>query len=165
MTKYRYNDDELANAVSQSVSIAGVMRLLGIKPAGGSHFHISRRIKRSGIDTSHFTGQGHNRGQSFPARRKEAEDILVQRHRRGTRERPHLLRRALSETGAPYECAHCGTSDTWNGEKLTLHVDHINGDPLDCRRENLQFLCPNCHSQTANYCRKASARGGSGERP
>ncbi|WP_420855874.1 HNH endonuclease [Thermoactinospora rubra] len=40
---------------------------------------------------------------------------------------------------------------TWQGKPPTLHVDHINGDRLDNRPENLRFLCPNRHSQTGNY--------------
>lgn len=33
------------------------------------------------------------------------------------------------------------------GESITLEVDHINNDWSDSRRENLQYLCPNCHGQ------------------
>jgi hypothetical protein len=158
MVRYRYTDEDVALAVEQSESVAGVMRLLGIKPAGGSHFHISKRIKKLGLDTSHFTGQGHNKGKTFHAHRKSADEILVERHDLGRRAKPHLLRRALLEVGIPHMCAECGTHDTWNGRPLTLYVDHINGDSLDCRLENLQFLCPNCHSQTPNFCRKMAAR-------
>jgi transposase len=32
-----------------------------------------------------------------------------------------------------------------------LQVDHIDGQFWNCRSENLRFLCPNCHSQTATY--------------
>jgi hypothetical protein len=42
----------------------------------------------------------------------------------------------------------------WNDQKLSLHLDHINGINNDNRLENLRFLCPNCHSLTDNYCGK-----------
>src|SRR3954453_21528354 len=61
-----YGREELAAAVAASLSVAEVMRRLGIRPAGGSHFHISNRIKREGLDTSHFLGQAINRGRLRP---------------------------------------------------------------------------------------------------
>lgn len=32
-----------------------------------------------------------------------------------------------------------------------LQLEHKNGDRCDNRLENLELLCPNCHSQTKTY--------------
>ena len=156
MTAYKYSDDDLARAVSASASIAGVLRELGIRMAGGSHAHISRRIKRLGLSTTHFTGQGHNRGKRLV--RLTPDQILTTRLSDSGRPRSNLLRRALLEIGVVHACAACQTSSEWCGSQLVLHVDHIDGDYLNCLADNLRFLCPNCHSQTASFCRKPSAR-------
>lgn len=37
-------------------------------------------------------------------------------------------------------------------KNIVLHFDHINGHKNDNSRENVRFLCPNCHSQTKTYC-------------
>ncbi len=47
-------------------------------------------------------------------------------------------------------CEHCGIS-SWRGKSLSLSLHHRNGDGLDNRLENLELLCPNCHSQTPNF--------------
>ena len=143
---------DLAAAVASSVSVAEVMRKLGIKPAGGSHFHISNRIKREGLDTSHFLGQAANRGKLGP--RKTATEILVVLPAGSIRVKRSMLVRAMLESGVPYRCARCSNAGEWRSEPLTLAVDHINGDWLDNRLANLRFLCPNCHAQTDTWCRK-----------
>lgn len=50
-----------------------------------------------------------------------------------------------------YECIECKNTGIYNNKPLTLQLDHINGNPKDCRVENLRWLCPNCHSQTPTY--------------
>jgi 5-methylcytosine-specific restriction endonuclease McrA len=57
-----------------------------------------------------------------------------------------------------YKCGKCQRQPMWMNEPLTLELDHINGDPLDDRLENLRFLCPNCHSQTPTSKGKNNAK-------
>jgi len=49
------------------------------------------------------------------------------------------------------KCAICKIGE-WQGQSLTLHFDHIDGNSKNDSRENVRFLCPNCHSQTETYC-------------
>jgi hypothetical protein len=151
----KYTREILETAVRQNYSMAGVLRSLGLKLAGGSHTHISRRIKALGIDTSHFLGQGSNRGPDHRGPKPlTCEQVFVLR-KSGNRQKARILRKALLESGRTYRCEGegCPLIDEWLGKPLVLHVNHKNGDWLDDRAENLEFLCPNCHSQTSTYCR------------
>lgn len=49
-----------------------------------------------------------------------------------------------------YECIKCKLIN-WEGERLSLEINHIDGDKLNNSKENLELLCPNCHSLTSNY--------------
>jgi hypothetical protein len=44
--------------------------------------------------------------------------------------------------GVAYCCAGCGSPPIWRAQALRLVIDHISGDWLDNRLENLRFLCP-----------------------
>jgi len=56
------------------------------------------------------------------------------------------MRRYLTEDRG-YRCEVCGIID-WQNKKITLQVDHINGDPANDSPDNVRLICPNCHSQT-----------------
>jgi len=64
-----------------------------------------------------------------------------------------LRKRLLKEGYKEYKCEKCGRSE-WEGEQIPLELHHINGNHYDNRLENLQILCPNCHTQTTTFGNK-----------
>lgn len=146
------SESELRHAVAQSTSIAGVLRILRRPDNTRLRALFPQLTARYAIDTSHFLGQGHQRGKPGPTPRKRPEDVLV-KHDGSRRTATRQLRRALHEVGVPERCTRCGTEPEWLGKPMTLEVDHINGDWSDDRQENLRLLCPNCHAITSTWCR------------
>lgn len=138
--------------VESSLSFAEVLRHLGLKQTGGSQTNIKRLVQKYGINTQHFLGRARNQGAEHRGPKKAtADEILVLRDALAQPEKAYKLRRAMLEIGMPFCCVHCGIEAMWNGKPIMLTIDHINGCRNDNRRENLRFLCPNCHSQTSTF--------------
>lgn len=57
-------------------------------------------------------------------------------------------------------CQLCGwsTKNEFTG-KVPLQIHHIDGNPENNNIENLQLLCPNCHSLTKSYSNKNYGKG------
>jgi Zn finger protein HypA/HybF involved in hydrogenase expression len=49
-----------------------------------------------------------------------------------------------------YVCKCCKIN-LWRGRRIILEFHHIDGNNKNNSRENLEYLCPICHSQTENF--------------
>jgi len=144
--KTKYHIDALSAAVAESESVSDVLRKLDTKVCGGNHKHVSRVIKKMGLDTSHFLGQASRKGKTNGLK-KHWSEVLVLRESSDRRQEGKILRRALIESGRKYICACCNQEPIWRGRPLVLQVHHKDGNWINDVPSNLDFVCPNCHSQ------------------
>src|SRR6266849_3050003 len=107
MRTRRYTDQEIIEAVQSSFSIAQVLRILRLSPTGCNYKGMYVHFSRLGLDTSHFTGQGHLRGKthSWTPQRPLAE-ILVERST--CRSTSRVKRRLLKAGLLLNRCYNCG---------------------------------------------------------
>lgn len=145
-----FGDNDLRQALAGARSFAEVLRHLGLDSTNGAAYRrVKRRIRELGLSTDHLSGQAWSRGSSLGRKpRLSLDELLV---RGSTYRNGKFLKRRLVEAGVlEPRCAVCGLTE-WRDQPAPLHLDHVNGDPTDNRRENLRLLCPNCHAQTDTY--------------
>jgi hypothetical protein len=143
-----YTLDDIRTAVEKSICMVDVLRHLNLTTHGTNAETLKRLIKDNGIDISHFDVIG------SMARNKHRWGIGDVFKQNSPITRQSLRKNILKYKVMEYKCVLCGNEGTHNGKTLSLTVDHINGTSDDNRIENLRWLCPNCHSQTDNYCGK-----------
>ena len=156
----KYQDELVVRAVKNNVSIAGVLRDLGLREIGGNYSYINKRIKDLNLDTSHFTGQLWSKGKTVDKNNMSSpisaplEDIFANKVKiRSASLKERLIKAGLKES----RCECCGNSE-WNGKPIPTELHHIDGNHNNNALNNLQILCPNCHAQTDNYCGKGVAK-------
>ncbi len=153
-------EDALRAAVPAALSYADLMRALGLDVNDVNHRRVRRMVARLGLDVSHFRRRPWATKQATPPRKDLADTVLTMLPEGASRVHRPRLHRALQVIGVPYACEGCGNTGEWLGRPITLQIDHINGDWRDNNRENLRYLCPNCHSLTDTWCRNRRAKAG-----
>jgi hypothetical protein len=153
-----HNEQHIRKAVSDNLTMTGVFRDLGWKTNGTSYRKLNQIIRKLDLDTSHWVGQGHNKGKKHlgkPFEKKPFEEVFCENSAYSCNST--LKRRVQKEGLLENKCQICGLGTSWNGDNLVLVLDHINGIHNDNRTTNLRFLCPNCNSQQKTFCRSKSS--------
>lgn len=128
--QYRnYTDDQFKQAVLNNKSIAGVLTELGLAPKGGNYQTVKRKLKKYGLCTEHWTGQGWNKGQQL----KEI----------GSYTNPTKVKEVLAKKRG-WVCEHCKQSE-WFNKPIPMECHHIDKDRTNNGEDNLMLLCRNCH--------------------
>jgi hypothetical protein len=151
----KYTKEELQEIVKKTKSCHEFLEKIGLKPYGSNHQRWQKKIEEFGIDKSHW---GQSNQISNIKTKLKPENVFIVDENRKSRICTNTVKRLLKEIGIQYKCSICLISE-WCNKKLSLHIDHINGNWRDNRLENLRFLCPNCHSQTENYCGNKLKKG------
>lgn len=151
MSKKIIKNEQIIEAIKNSNTIKDTLEKLNMAPSGGNYQTIRRCISNCNVDISHFTKPGFKKGCTSINEMSDEQIFTTNSNYNKFR----LKNRIIQKSILPYECTRCGIVE-WQGEKLSLHLDHINGIRNDNRIENLRFLCPNCHSLTETYCSKAN---------
>lgn len=155
-TQRRWTDDDFVRAVARCTNFTDVLRALGLRPAGGNHRAMRRAAERLGVELAHFTDERRLRGLRAARERgrRRLEDVFC----RGSSVNPSILRKRARRLLAPIRCEARGNTGERHGAPLTLQLDHRNGIRDDNRLENLRWLCPNRHSQTATFAGRGPRR-------
>ena len=105
-------------------------------------------LEKMGIN---YAGQQAKKGQYKGANKyKDVFEYLE----KSTNIKSPILRKKLIESGIKEDrCEICGISE-WQGVKLPLELHHKDTNHYNNNLENLQILCPNCHSQAPTHRNK-----------
>lgn len=159
--KFDYsNDKNIREIVASSYSFSECLRKMGLSCVGsGSRKSLKRYIELYDISTSHFNP--YSRGfykDGSNTNSIKLDEILKGMHPQYStgKVKKRIIRAGLIKN----ECSKCGLGNEWQGEPITLQLDHINGINNDHRLENLRILCPNCHTQTKTYGSKGGIKSG-----
>lgn len=143
----RYTKEELEAIVENNDTITDVLKHFNLTASGGNCQTFKKWCYKWGIDYSHFLSNSEIAKRNWTNKifqKRELNDILVQNSTYNNR--TSLKRRLYAEGLKQPICEICSQNEIWNGKRMSLILDHINGANSDNRLENLRIVCPNCNA-------------------
>lgn len=152
MKKFDWSKEKLESTVKTVNCWWDWMRALNIPTHGCNYRTLKNKALQYNIDTSHFNhiyARTHNGKRTIKNRTNDEIFNSFTPIKRETVKSAYIDR-ILNGIA---KCEICGITE-WNNKPLVFHIHHIDGCPTNNNLDNLQLLCPNCHSQTDNYSNK-----------
>jgi predicted RNA-binding Zn-ribbon protein involved in translation (DUF1610 family) len=148
--KWNITEQELKTIISKSKNKTDVLKKLNLKIFGGNYNTLTSYIKLYNINIEHFERTKRYGNSNF--NKINLSEILVENS--NYKSSNHLKNRLYDEGLKERKCEKCGQDENWNGEHISLILDHINGVNNDHKFENLRILCPNCNATLETHCGK-----------
>lgn len=147
----KISKDDFQKAVKKSKSIAEVIENLGLSKNQNNHYKMMNYLSKIyKIELPKYDLITTNQYISGRFILSDDEFFALDTNRSGSNIRNRMLDKGIKYVCANVECPLHEKAE-WCGKRITLQVDHINGENTDNRFENLRFLCANCHTQTETY--------------
>jgi len=157
---WKFNKKEIQRLLDTSSSIVEVLQKLGYSGHSGNHRTLNKRIKEENLSLEKINYNKKIAKSIHMKKLKDKNFIAIEKTFVNSDKfvsGKSLKKKILNNNLKEYKCKICNNEGKWQGKKLSLQLDHINGNNTDNRLENLRFLCPNCHSQTDTYSGKISS--------
>lgn len=149
----------LEKIIKESRTHSETLKKLGLRAAGGNFKTLKKNIEKYELDITHFDSANVRKEKLEYYRtlfiKKNLSECLIEN---STYSRGHLKKRLYSEGLKEKKCELCGQDEIWNGGKMSLILDHINGIWNDNRIENLRIVCPNCNATLDTHCGKQKGK-------
>lgn len=149
--KNKYFKENFEPIVLNSKNYAEVLRKLDLCVKGNSRTTLKKYVEKYNIDISHFDTQSERNKIKGRFRRIPLTKILIKDSQYTSTN--HLKNRLYDEGLKNRICELCGQNELWNGGKMSLILDHINGINDDNQIKNLRIICPNCDATLPTFCR------------
>ena len=151
----KYEKKDLTEAVKNSICWSDVCRALNITVCTFNFNNARKQCNDYNISFDHF-----NLKAAYRKNKKHwAQEQIYTAN--SLFPRAQLRKKVLTDGWLNYRCRDCGNEGLWNKKSIVLEIEHINGINDDHRKENLTWLCPNCHSQTESYRNNKNRRADS----
>ncbi len=128
------NKEQIENALNTTTSMGEAALSLNVN---------RRAFKKEALKYNLYVINKKRLGIKF-----ELNDILNGKHPQYPTSK--LSKRLVKDGLKEYKCNECQITE-YNNKPISLELNHIDGNSTNHSLNNLELLCPNCHSQTDTY--------------
>lgn len=149
-----YTKEDFIKLVSECNSRKEILLKVGLRAAGSNFRTLNKYLNKYNLidilnEKIKFYKVNLNEHNNLITLEK-LKTLLVKNSKLQTsKAKKYLFKYGLKEN----KCEICGLAE-WQNKPLNLQLHHIDGIYNNHEIENLQIICPNCHSQTENFVGK-----------
>ena len=140
-----FTNDEIIDILNNSKSFLEAIKKFGYQSISTGHYkQVKNELDNRNIEKPIYRYYG----DFQKINRKTSQELFVENSKSST---GNIKKRIIGDNLLEYKCEKCGNTGQWKNEKLILQLEHKNGISNDNRVDNLEWMCPNCHSQTDTF--------------